>query len=52
MLIIFAFHLNWLRYWLIYVEQSKCLPGLVDAYICLFDLKWLGTPDVESHKVA
>ena len=44
MLIILAFHLNWLLYWPIYVVQSRCLLGLVDVYIRLFDQKWLGTP--------
>ena len=36
----------WVRYWLIYAAQSMCLPGLVNICICLFNQKWLGTPDV------
>ena len=36
----------WVRYWLIYAVQSMYLLGLVDICICLFNQKWLGTPDL------
>ena len=36
----------WVRYWLIYAVQSMCFPGLVDICVCVFNQKWLGTPDL------
>ena len=44
MLIVFAIRPHWVRYQLIYNVQSRCLPSLVDIYMCLFGREWLGTP--------
>ena len=48
MLIIFAIRSHWVRYWLIYTVQSRCLSSLVDIHICLFSRKWLATPGLYS----